>query len=71
MYQITDGIEPRMDGNTEQRFAWRLMALREALAEVASVRDGHAEQQIAANALFVDNENVRVPRSTTRLAANP
>ncbi len=55
MHPLTYGIEPRLDGTPEQRLAWRVLALREALRDVATMTEpGTPAYETARNALSVD-----------------
>ncbi len=55
-------MEARMDGTFEQRLLWRIGALREALEDIRSMRDG-VSNQIASNALLVDDGNAKLCES--------
>lgn len=61
--------DPRMDGTIEQKLMWRILALREALSDIKSMKDG-VSHQIANNALAVDDGNARLCKPTTTPADN-
>ncbi|WP_036010672.1 hypothetical protein [Bradyrhizobium yuanmingense] len=68
---MTEGIymtEPRMDGTLEQRLLWRVEALREALSDIGTMKDG-VSHQIARNALAVDDGNAKLCFSAPTQAA--
>ena len=55
MHDMTYGIEPRMDGTPEQRLAWRVTALREALHDVTTMTGPNTPAyETARNALSAD-----------------
>lgn len=57
-------MEARMDGTLEQRLLWRIAALKEALSDIATMRDG-ATHQVARNALLVDDGNAKLCELST------
>lgn len=52
-------IDARMDGTLEQRLMWRILALREALSDIETMRDG-VTHQVARNGLLVDDGNAKL-----------
>lgn len=59
----TYGIEPRMDGTPEQKLAWRVLALREALRDVTTLAPTDAAaHKVAENAISVDDNNASTAR---------
>lgn len=63
--------QARMDGTTEERFMWRIDALREALREIENMHDPEAMMITADNALVVDNANASIMEQGGSIKPDP